>query len=110
MEAVIKIIISDAYDMDKAYNDVDYIDNLKEDLFDTGTHHAIAEMVTDAQYFSSFKKLFHYFQDNGKGIDVINAIDNKHELLNLYGFMYYNELIDIVSTEKEENDDAIPID
>jgi RecJ-like exonuclease len=106
MEAVIKHIISNAMDTDKV-DDEDYIENLRENIFDQQTHHDIAGMITDAQYFGSFKKLWHYWMDidDGQNMidDLINAIDNKQELLNLYGVMYIHEhkLFDSVLSEKK---------
>ena len=106
---VIFDIIKDAYVIEKRTDEdkQDYEEELKNELFNDYLHHYVADEIKLFKYMKIFKQLYNYYKDNhDMGDTVIDAIDNKQKLFNLYALMVFDELIDGVVSDKTEDEDA----
>ena len=106
INSVICKIIKDEYIIKERTEDdkLEYEDELKNELFNDDLYHHNADDINMVEYMKIFKTLYHYYKDSYDiGDDVVDAIDDKQKLFNLYALMVFDGLID--DEEEEEEDD-----
>jgi len=99
---LICVIIGEAYDFkyefleERTEDEKDeYEEELKNELFNSGEYHHDADDINMDKYMKIVKPLYHYYKDEfDMGENVIDALDDKQKLFNLYALMMFDVLID----------------
>jgi len=105
---VIFDIIKGAYIIKKRTDEAkeDYEEDLKNELFNDYLHHYDADNIKMFKYMKIFKKLYNYYKDSfDMGDIVIDALDDKQKLFNLYALMVFGDMIEEVVSDKTEEED-----
>jgi len=81
----------------------EYEDELKNSMFNIGFYHGIAEKIEEKEYMKIFKTLYYYYKESyDMGEKVVDAIDDKEKLFNLYALMVFDDVVRN-KLEEEEN-------
>jgi len=97
-------IITDAYITEIRNDDekLEYQDKLKNELFNDYLYHHKADDINIVEYIEIFKTLYYYYKESyDMGDNIIDGLDDKQKLFNLYALMVYDEIIDDVINEME---------
>jgi len=89
---------------DEAKQEYEY--ELKHELFNSYLEHYEADNINMREYIKIFKTLYHYYKDElDMGDNVVDALDDKQKLFNLYALMMFDELVDEALRNKKEEED-----
>ena len=110
---LICVIIGEAYDFkyefleERTEDEKDeYEEELKNELFNSGEYHHDADDINMDKYMKIVKPLYHYYKDEfDMGENVIDALDDKQKLFNLYALMVFGDMIEEVVSDKTEEED-----
>jgi len=90
-------IILENFDIDRAKDNEDYIEELKQGLFNGGLDASeVVKHISTEKFLTIFKETYYFYETQfGMGEDVVDALsDNKLKLFNLYALMIFGDSFD----------------
>jgi len=104
LNELIREIIKDEYIIKERTDDekLEYHDELKNQLFNDYLYHHDADDINMDKYMKIFKTLYYFYKESyDMGDNIIDALDDKQKLFNLYALMVFDEIIDDVINDLE---------